>query len=301
MAFLNQIEEAERRFCYSAGMARKPRIAIVGPGNLGTALAVALARAGFGISKVISRKSSMRKAQALAKQIGSHATIDAANVEADVIWFCLPDSEIARAAQSWAVAFRGKGRIALHSSGALSSDALAALRRKGFAVASVHPLMTFVPGSRPTLSGVPFAVEGDPSASRLARRIVADLGGRPYPIRKRDKAAYHAWGTFASPLLTALLATTEQVAAAAGVNRAEIRSRMIPILLQTLVNYAQYGAPGAFSGPIIRGDVSTVEKHLKVLGAVPVAREVYKSLARSALRYLPAKNKGSLKQIFDPE
>lgn len=282
-------------------MSRKPRIAIVGPGNLGTALAISLQRAGFAISALVGRKSSMRKARALAKQIGSHATSETAKVDADVIWFCVPDSEIAQAAQSWAISCRGKGKVALHSSGALSSDELADLRRRGFAVASVHPLMTFVPGSRPALAGVPFAIEGDPAATRLARRIVGDLGGRSYPIRKQDKAAYHAWGTFASPLFTALLAATEQVAAAAGVKRAEIRRRMIPILLQTLANYAQFGAPDAFSGPIIRGDIHTVKKHLRALGGAPAAREVYIALARAALQYLPTKNKRLLRQILDSE
>jgi len=282
-------------------MSRKPRIAIVGAGNLGTALAISLQRAGFAISALVGRKSSMRTARALAKQLRSHATSEPAKVDADVIWFCVPDSEIAQAAQSWAISSRGKGRVALHSSGALSSDGLADLRRKGFAVASVHPLMTFVPGSRPALAGVPFAIEGDPGAARVARRIVSDLGGRSYPIRKQDKAAYHAWGTFASPLFTALLAATEQVAAAAGVKRPEIRRRMIPILLQTLANYAQFGAPGAFSGPIIRGDVNTVKKHLRALRGVPAAREVYIALARAALQYLPAKNKRLLRQILDSE
>ena len=282
-------------------MSSKPRIAIVGPGNLGTALAVSLQGAGFAISALVGRKSSMRKARALAKRIGSHATGEPVKVEADVIWFCVPDSEISRAAQSWAISSRGKGRVALHSSGALSSDELAVLRRSGFAVASVHPLMTFVPGSRPALAGVPFAIEGDRGATRLACRIVGDLGGRSYPIRKQDKAAYHAWGTFASPLFTALLATTEQVAAAAGVKRAEIRRRMIPILLQTLANYAQFGAPDAFSGPIIRGDRSTVKKHLRALRGVPAAREVYIALARAALQYLPAKNRRLLGRILDFE
>lgn len=243
----------------------------------------------------------MRKARALAKQIGSHATSETAKVDADVIWFCVPDSEIAQAAQSWAISSRAKGRVAFHSSGALRSDELAVLRRRGFAVASVHPLMTFVPGSRPVLAGVPFAIEGDRDATRLARRIVGDLGGRSYPIRNQDKAAYHAWGTFASPLFTALLAATEQVAAAAGVKRAEIRRRMIPILLQTLANYAQFGAPDAFSGPIIRGDVNTVKKHLRALRGVPAAREVYIALARAALQYLPAKNKRLLGRILDSE
>ncbi|HET9307236.1 MAG TPA: Rossmann-like and DUF2520 domain-containing protein [Candidatus Sulfotelmatobacter sp.] len=283
-------------------MSREPRIAIVGPGNLGTALAISLQGAGFAISALVGRKSCMRKARALAKQIRSHATSETARVDADVIWFCVPDSEIAQAAaQSWAISSRGKGRVALHSSGALSSDELAVLRRRGFAVASVHPLMTFVPGSRPVLAGVPFAIEGDPAATRLARRIVGDLGGRSYPIRKQDKAAYHAWGTFASPLFTALLAATEQVAAAAGVKRAEIRRRMIPILLQTLANYVQYGASGAFSGPIIRGDIHTVKKHLRALRGAPAARDVYIALARAALQYLPAKNKRLLGQILDSE
>lgn len=280
-------------------MSRKPSIAIVGPGNLGTALAISLHHAGFAISALVGRKSSMRKARLLAKQIGTRATAQTAKVEADVIWFCVPDSEISRAAQSWAISSRGKGKVALHSSGALSSDELAVLRRRGFALASVHPLMTFVPGSRPALAGVPFAIEGDRGATRLARRIVGLLGGQSYPIRKEHKAAYHAWGTFASPLFTALLATTEQVAAAAGVKRAEIRRRMIPILLQTLANYGQFGAAGAFSGPIIRGDIETVNKHLRALRRVPAACEIYIALARAALQYLPAKNKRLLRKILD--
>jgi predicted short-subunit dehydrogenase-like oxidoreductase (DUF2520 family) len=130
------------------------------------------------------------------------------------------------------------------------------------------------------------------------RRIVKGLGGHAYTIDKKDKAAYHAWGTFASPLLTALLATTEQVAALAGVKPKAARQRMIPILQQTLANYAAFGAADGFSGPIIRGDVDTVKRHLRVLRGTPAA-EVYIALARAALRYLPAKKKSSLKRILD--
>jgi predicted short-subunit dehydrogenase-like oxidoreductase (DUF2520 family) len=124
--------------------------------------------------------------------------------------------------------------------------------------------------------------------------MVTDLAGYSCAIRKKDKAAYHAWGAFASPLFTALVATGEQVAAIAGVTRKEARRRIIPILLQTLANYASYGADGAFSGPIVRGDVDTVRRHLRVLGRVPPAREVYTALARAALRYLPAKRRREL-------
>jgi len=281
-------------------MARKPGIAIVGPGNLGTALAAELRRAGFSIEAVIARSSkSLPKARALANQVGARAAANLNHVSAEVVWLCVPDSAIERAARSLATRADWKGRIALHSSGALTSDELDSLRKKGASVASVHPFMTFVRGSHPTLGRVPFAIEGDPAAVRVARSIVRELGGQSYAIRKEDKAAYHAWGTFASPLLTALLATTEQVAAVAGVKRKAAMRRMMPILLQTLANYAAFGAAGAFSGPIVRGDAETVARHLRVLDAVPAAREVYFGLAHAALHYLPTKNKNALKRLLD--
>jgi predicted short-subunit dehydrogenase-like oxidoreductase (DUF2520 family) len=158
--------------------------------------------------------------------------------------------------------------------------------------------MTFVPGVVPEFADVPFAVEGDASAVRLARRIARDLGGRAFAIDKKYKPAYHAWGAFASPLLLSLLVTAERVAAVAGVPREIARTRMLPIIRQTLANYAKRGPAGAFSGPIIRGDAATLEKHLRVLRRVPEAREVYLALARSALKNLPAKNKQQLRKVL---
>jgi predicted short-subunit dehydrogenase-like oxidoreductase (DUF2520 family) len=266
---------------------------------------LALSQAGYVIETVIARvrgeavrDESLKRAQKLAKMVGARVPHDLSRVRAELIWFCVPDAEIVRAAKSLAKKIDWKGRVALHSSGALTSDELEVLGRRGAAVASVHPLMTFVRGSRPSLAGVSFAVEGDQAAARAARRIVKAVGGRAYSIRKKDKAAYHAWGTFASPLFTALLATSEQVAALAGVNRKAAKQRMIPILRQTLANYAAFGAAGGFSGPIVRGDVDTVKRHLRVLRGTPAA-EVYSALARAALQYLPVKNKKSLKRILD--
>jgi predicted short-subunit dehydrogenase-like oxidoreductase (DUF2520 family) len=279
------------------GMVSKPVVAIVGAGKFGTALAVALQRAGYSIEAVIARprSSSLRKAQRLAKQLSARALTDLSALRADVIWFSVSDAEIARVARSFAEKTEWKGRVALHSSGALTSDELAVLRRQGAVVASVHPLMTFVRGSQPSLAGVPFALEGDAAAVRVARRVLQDMGGQAYSIRKKEKAAYHAWGTFASPLFTALLATTEQVAALAGVSRKAAKRRMIPILRQTLTNYAAFSAADAFSGPIVRGDVDTVKRHLRVLQGIPAAHDVYAALVRAALLYLPAKKKAALR------
>jgi predicted short-subunit dehydrogenase-like oxidoreductase (DUF2520 family) len=285
----------------NAATSWRPTIAIVGAGHLADVLAVALHEARYTIDSVITRagRASMIRARALAKRVGSRAALfGAAPVSADIVWLCVPDSAISGVAKSLAKSGDWKGKIVLHSSGALTSDELDPMRQQGAAVASIHPLMTFVKGSTPSLTGVAFAIEGDAAAERMVRRIVKDLGGEVFSISKEDKPAYHAWGMFASPLLTALLATTERVAAAAGVPAMAAKRRMLPILTQTIANYVAVGAAGAFSGPIVRGDVEVVARHLRALRTVPEARDVYMALARAALHYLPANRRDAMKRIL---
>jgi predicted short-subunit dehydrogenase-like oxidoreductase (DUF2520 family) len=282
-------------------MARKPKIAIVGPGRLGTALATSLRRAGYRISEVIApaRKASQQRARKLALGVGARAaTVHSAWLDSDLIWFCVPDGQIAEAAGALAGKASWSGKIAFHASGALASDELGILRKRGASVASVHPLMTFVRGSIPSLAGVSFAVEGDPKAVRIARRIVRDLKGDAFPLAKSKKAAYHAWGAFTSPLLVAALVAGEEVARTAGLPAQVARKRMLPIVAQTLANYAALGPEGAFSGPIVRGDVAVIRKHLRVLRSTPAAREVYLALARSALKALPARRRKELQRAL---
>src|SRR5580698_3286980 len=282
----------------SGKQSRKPLITIVGAGNMAGALAVSLHGAGYKIDQIVTRgaTASLRRARKLAREVGASAVAaPRVQIRAEIVWFCVPDGAIASAAESLAEAVDWRGKVALHSSGALTSDELTVLRERGAAVASVHPLMTFVRGSRPSLVEVPFAIEGDSRAVRVARSIVRRLHGQTFAISKRQKEAYHAWGMFASPLLTALLAASEHVVRAAGVRGKAAARKMLPILRQTLANYAKLGAPGSFSGPIARGDVATVGKHLQVLLEVP---GVYVALARSALRGLPAKNRAALGEIL---
>ena len=284
-------------------MAEKPAVAIVGPGRLGTALAVELTRAGYHVREIVSRTSgaSQRKARNLARVTRARAaTSEAARLDAGLIWFCVPDREISSGARALARRTTWKGKLVFHSSGALASDELDVLRRRGAAVAAVHPLMTFVRGAIPSLEGVPFGVEGDAAAVRMARAIVRRLGGQVFAVPKNRKVAYHAWGTFTSPLLVAMLVTMEQVARAAGLSKAAARQYMLPIVHQTLANYSRLGPAEAFSGPIVRGDAAIVRKHLRVLRRVRGSRDVYVALARAALRLLPAQNRRQLEKALRP-
>lgn len=229
-----------------------------------------------------------------------------AALDAQLVWFCVPDREIRGAAVMVAKRLTISKtlrqptalRCTFHSSGALLSGELGALRKAGFAVASVHPLMTFVAGAPPSLEDVPFALEGDVVATKMAHRIVSDLGGESFLLPAGRKAAYHAWATMTSPLLLAYLVTLEEAARLAGLRRKDGRRMSLPIIRQTLENYRRLGPRHSFSGPFIRGDVATVTKHLVLLKKIPKTRAAYMALGRAALTGLPVKKKADLRRLL---
>jgi predicted short-subunit dehydrogenase-like oxidoreductase (DUF2520 family) len=164
-------------------------------------------------------------------------------------------------------------------------------------VASLHPMMTFVPSASPKMSEVPFAVEGDRQAVAAARQLVKRLRAEIFLIEKKFKTLYHALGSFSSPMLVATLATAERVGRAAGLSPNQTRRIIAPILRETIKNYVERGPAAAFSGPIKRGDLNTIRRHLRELKRVPGASEVYRALVKSALMDLPSRNRRELSRL----
>lgn len=273
---------------------RRPTISIVGPGNLGSALALTLSAADYQLRFLAVRqpRAASKNARDLAKRVNARlVALDKESLDSDIVWLTVPDDEIAPVARSLAKSQNWKNKIIFHSSGALTSEELLPLRKLGARAASVHPMMTFVRATAPEMAGVSFAIEGDTAAVRAARRIVEDLGANAFVIDKRKKVLYHAFGSFASPLVIALLASMEQVALAAGIRRGDIKPIMTPLLWQTLCNYLKKDAASAFSGPLVRGDVATIKRHLAELKQLPEVRQVYIALATASLQQLPVKNR----------
>jgi predicted short-subunit dehydrogenase-like oxidoreductase (DUF2520 family) len=277
-------------------------ITLIGAGNLAQALGPALSAAGYKVDFVAAREtaSSRRRAAMLARLLEARAqSLSDAGPSSDIIWICHTDDALAETAKLLARKPGWSGKIVLHSSGALSSDVLSALKRKGASTASLHPMMTFVPGATPRMEEVPFAMEGDARAVSVARRIVRDLGAESFAINKAAKPLYHALGSFSSPLIVAALVTAERVGRGAGLTASQTRRVMAPILHQTIKNYVERGAAAAFSGPIKRGDLNTVLRHLKELKRVPGASEVYRALVKSALMDLPSAKRKELNRLLE--
>lgn len=283
-------------------MARTPKnqvttVTLIGAGNLAQAIGPALRATGYGVEQVVSRSNpeSMRRARALARKVGAAVVrLEDATPASQGIWICHTDDALASTAKLLARKSGWRGKIVLHSSGALTSDVLKPLKRAGAHTASLHPMMTFVSGTAPKLSGVPFAVEGDKQAVAAAKQVVKKLGAEVFEIKKSAKVLYHALGSFSSPMVVATLVTAERVGQAAGLTIAQTRKIMAPILQQTMNNYLKGGPAAAFSGPIKRGDLETIRRHIRELKRVPLGQDVYRALVRSALKDLPSQRKKEL-------
>lgn len=283
------------------GKNRRPSIHLIGPGRLGSALATNLKGAGWTVETLLVRRKTRIPlcVLKLAREVGARAAkLGSEPIPAGLVLITVPDGSIAQVAADIASGQPWRGRIVFHCSGALTSDALAALRARGAKVASVHPVMTFAANTTPNLKGVRFGVEGDAAAVRLAKRIVRELGGVPVDIRKENKVLYHAFGAFASPLVIALMAALEEVGAAAGLGRKDLSALAGPLLRQTVENYLQRGAAAAFTGPLVRGDAEVIDRHLKALKKTPLAREVYLALAKVAIMKLPVKSRSAVKKTI---
>jgi predicted short-subunit dehydrogenase-like oxidoreductase (DUF2520 family) len=203
----------------------RARLAIVGDGRLGRALAAELRAAGYVVAGPLGRGSE-----------GSGA---------DVVLLCVPDAEIAVAASHVA-----PGPLVGHCSGALGLELLGP--REAF---SLHPLMT-VTRAGADFRGAGAAIAGTtPGALATARELAEALEMRPVRVADADRTAYHAAASMASNFLVTLEAAAERVAETAGVER----SLLVPLVRAAVENWAVVGPERALTGPVVRGDEYTVE------------------------------------------
>ena len=222
-------------------------------------------------------------------------------MDADVILLAVPDDVLVGVARQLAKLAGNKcrGKVVLHTSGALDSKVLQPLARRGAATGSIHPMQTFTNNSRPNLKGVIFAIEGDPRARRTAGAMARALGGIPIPIASRNKPAYHAAGTLAAGHALALTEAATQLLIKIGFTRPHAMQTLLPLMRQMLDNFEKHGSRAAWTGPASRGDYATVAKHSRAMRSYPREfGESYATLLRLSARVL-AKNPAATLKHFD--
>jgi predicted short-subunit dehydrogenase-like oxidoreductase (DUF2520 family) len=260
-----------------------------------------LVAAGIPLVEVVVRSGRGRRPKA-----GGVAAVswETAKVDAEVLWICVPDGEIAAAAERIArrradLGGNLRGQVMVHSSGALTVDALEAARLAGAVVGGIAPVFSFPTREPVDLRGVMYVVEPGAGSARKLADLVRKLGGKPVRISSESKVLYHAAATMASPLLVSALQAAVATAGLAGLRRRDAEA-VVKVLAETsLRNLFSQGADRSFSGAFARGDSGTVELHLRALLEHPTLHRTYLALARNAVESLPVRNGLELERVLD--
>jgi predicted short-subunit dehydrogenase-like oxidoreductase (DUF2520 family) len=279
-------------------------LAILGAGRVGRALGRRLREEGWKIGGVVTRsEASARRAVRFIGAGQAHAVPVRSILAAPVILVSVPDDALGEVAAELARigAEELRGKIVLHTSGALDSSALHAVKNHGAAVGSMHPLQTFTGRNVPSLDGRIFAVEGDPAAVRVARQISRTLGGLPVPISAGKKILYHAAAAMAAGSVLAIEEAATQLLISLGTSRRSAVRALLPLTRQVLDNFERFGPRAAWTGPLSRGDYDIVAAHLRALRDSPkefaAAYESLNRLAARTMAQLPAAMLAELEKI----
>lgn len=282
------------------------RIAIVGPGRMGTALALASQAAGQPVVAALGRKGSPqanRFAQLTGVEVTDVSHASSVLQPADLVLLTVPDEAVTLVAQTLAESDQlYTGQIVAHTAGALSSDALHPVLRAGALPLSLHPLQTVADPSigATRLRGACCTLEGGEQACLRAAAWVRAWGGDPVTLDAHLRPRYHAAAVLASNAVVALAAMAVEIAPLPHALQA-----LLPLLRGAVANLERLGLPDALTGPVERADISTVKLHIQALQDNPTALQVYVALGQATVQVavqkgsLTSDQQAQLLQLFD--
>jgi predicted short-subunit dehydrogenase-like oxidoreductase (DUF2520 family) len=270
-----------------------PLVGIIGAGAVGTALGAALHRAGWPVVAVASRDEARRERfRSLVPGARAFAEAPAILDEAELLILAVPDDAIERLAGE--LRLYG-GQALVHTSGVLGAEVLEPARAAGTQIGAFHPLIAFADTERAIAAfhGATIAVEGDDQLVSHLADMAEALGATAVRLEPGSKAAYHAAAVLAAGGFVALLDAIAELGRAAGLDEQGSLAVYGGLIEQTLGNARALGIRAALTGPMTRGDVGTLARHLDALTRLaPAALPLY--LAAAEREIALAESRGSL-------
>lgn len=240
-----------------------PRLAFVGAGRAAIAIATELVSAGWAVTAIASRNPE--SASALAERIPGAVAVPIPDVtdHADVIILSVPDGAIAEAASQ--VRWR-EGTFAVHNAGSRDRSELTAAESAGAQTGIWHPMVSMATDT-PSLAGCAFGIDAGPELTTILQSMSDSIGCFTFPIPP-NRPLYHAAAIMCSNFAIGLAAVAGSIWQELGTDRATAARIMAPLMLSAATNLREIGLPGALTGPVVRGDLATVEGHVAALNAV---------------------------------
>ena len=287
----------------------KPRVCIVGTGAVGTALAGAFAALDYPIEGIFSRE--LGHARQLATKTGAAGAFvleDPVPCTSEMVFLCVPDDAIEPTARLLRDKAEWHGKVAAHTSGAQTADALKPLGEAGASLMSFHPVQTFPPPSQSTgtkkgrpdslFSDIFIGLEGDEQAIHLGKRIVRDFGARSLVLTPSLKPRYHLAASIASNFQVTIMTLACDVLESIGMERHEAIALLRPLVTQTCTNVTSSLPEQVLTGPAARGDEKTLKMHIKAINAhLPQYKEFYGSLLAETLNVAARTGRISIQRV----
>ncbi len=255
------------------------KIGFIGAGPVGTAFAVNLAKRDrqiIGVFDVVPEAAQRFAADVPGCRVYEKAQelVDSA----DMVFITTPDDIIPKATAE--LKWRA-GQSAVHCSGASTVHSLDSAREQGAMVGAIHPCQTFA-GREQAIANLPgstFAIEAEEPMKTTLTEIARALNGDLVYLTSEDKALYHAAACIACNYFCTLVDIATDLWQNFGKSKEEATKAYIPLLQGTVNNIASIGFPGCLTGPIARGDVKTIQRHLAALEkCAPDILPLYKEL-----------------------
>ena len=260
------------------------RVFVMGAGRAGRSLARALRASGVEVVGLHGRRQA-------GAEDGTPVTVGKVPhwiARATVVLVTVQDAALEGALAELASAPWGEnGRaVVLHASGSAEPAALGALRAGGHPAGTFHPLVALADPARgpALLRGAWVGVDGDPPAVAAARWLAERLGARALVIPPGSKPRYHAAAVFAANFPVVLAELALDLMRAGGIDERAARGAVLSLMAGALGNVSDAPSPSeALTGPVVRGDVTTIRRHLEVLASNPATLACYTALSRVAL------------------
>ena len=267
------------------------QIGFIGAGRLGKALAWSFTAAGLRVTAVasggdpsgtVSRSTSAHDLAAAipgCEAMAAQAVVD----RCDLVFLATPDTAIAAAC----AALRWRpGVSVVHCSGVTEVDALSAARDQGANIGGFHPMQTFGDPAAAVVSlpGSTITIEAEEPLNATLVALVGQLNCRVNRLPPGMRARYHASAGFTSQFINALFAEAARVWESWGATEAEALQAMLPMARGTLASIESAGIARGMPGPVSRGDVGSVEKHVAALAALSEhSLDFYRTLCASTI------------------
>lgn len=272
----------------------RPSVAFIGAGRLATALALRLHEVGYSITGIYARRREA--AQDLADRVG--AEVSETYPQAEIIFLSVSDDALVTVVSDIAQ-HKIMGAV-VHNSGVHDLSILAPLSAAGYEVGSFHPLYPFSAETR--LKGDEGMLIGiEASSSALANQlahIARDIGGQPALLKSGEKARYHAAAAMASNYLVTLFDMSLDLMRSAGVDEELASVALGGLMRGTLDNLSRLSPDQALTGPIARGDVETIQKHVAALGDDPAVLAAYQALGQVTVALAPNLSDNTRQQLY---